>query len=273
MTGSFKGESQAAIDRKIKDGRGRGIGVDYKPFIYTYEISSTGRSHRVFGYKSQRLHHLLSDLELAVFLLLDWMPGVNDIREQFPLRVDDTVRLAAESGITHRVYKKVPQILSSDFVVDISDQHQPQIAIQAKYAEHLDQPETVARLELERRYWECKEVPWYLITEKEISKVILQNIKWLYPAQYETLSNEDLHHYYSLFSFEFNKHPNKILTAIAQSLDVAYDMETGNALYWLRQLLARRYFIFDINKPYRGLKPTMLTSNDHNEDEYRYVSG
>ena len=96
MSGTFKGLTQAQIDRRLKDGRGQGQGSDYKPFIYTRDVSSLGRSHRLPGSKTRRLHHLLSDLELAIFLTLDRSPHVADIREQFPMRVEDTVRIAEE---------------------------------------------------------------------------------------------------------------------------------------------------------------------------------
>ncbi len=88
MAGTFKGLNQAQIDKRLKEGRGQGS--DYKPFIYTRDVSSQGRSHRLLGSKTRRLHHLLSDLELAIFLTLDWSPQVTDIREQFPMRVEDT---------------------------------------------------------------------------------------------------------------------------------------------------------------------------------------
>lgn len=272
MSGKFSGLSQAAIERRIKEGRGQRHGADYKPWINTYDVSSSGRSHRIFGFKSQRLHHLLSDLELSVFLMLDWSPNVIDIREQFPLRVDDTLRLAEESGITHRKYKGVAQVLTSDFLVDTDDRGSKQFAIQAKYCDKFSSPETISRLELERRYWKFKCVPWYVVTENEISKSIIKNTKWLYPAQYEDLSNDDLHHYLSIFSYQFEKHPDTKITQIAQSLDVAYQLEIGTGLYWLRQLLARRYFIFDIQKEYLTLYSCDLLLNDHDEDKYRYAA-
>ena len=57
---------------------------DYQPFVKVADISSLGRSHRVFGHKTKRTHHLLSDLELAVFLLFEWHNNTEDIQEQFP---------------------------------------------------------------------------------------------------------------------------------------------------------------------------------------------
>lgn len=121
MSGTFKGLTQAQIDRRLKDGRGQGQGSDYKPFIYTRDVSSLGRSHRLPGSKTRRLHHLLSDLELAIFLTLDRSPHVTDIREQFPMRVEDTVRIAEELGLPHGCYKGTPQVLTSDFLVDFED--------------------------------------------------------------------------------------------------------------------------------------------------------
>jgi hypothetical protein len=67
--------------RWIKDGRGPGRGSDYKPWLTVRDVPSKGRSHRVFGHKSQRTHHLFSDLELAVFLFLEWLPRSTSARE------------------------------------------------------------------------------------------------------------------------------------------------------------------------------------------------
>lgn len=264
MAGTFKGLTQAQIDKRIKEGRGQGHGPDYKPFIYTRDVSSLGRSHRLPGSKTQRLHHLLSDLELAVFLTLDWSPQVTDIREQFPMRVEDTARIATEHGLPHAKYQGLPQVLTSDFLVDFNDPNRPTLAIQAKYSADLDKPEIIERLEIERRYWSEKGIPWALITEREVSQVAFANIQWLYPAQVEDdVPLDELDRYQALYLAGFQRHPGKKLTAIAQELDMAYEMEPGQALYWLRQLLARHHFLFDINRPYRELKPEDLAANPH----------
>ena len=78
----------------IKDGRGNGELASYKPWLTVRDLSSRGRSHRVYGHKTKRTHHLLSDLELAIFLILEWNPLIQDIREQFPLRIEQTEEIA-----------------------------------------------------------------------------------------------------------------------------------------------------------------------------------
>jgi len=87
--------SEATFLKWIKEGRGSGQNQNYRPWLTVRDLPSLGRVHRVFGHKSRRTHHLLSDLELSVFLLLEWLPDVNQIREQFPL--DRTLPLCQPS--------------------------------------------------------------------------------------------------------------------------------------------------------------------------------
>ena len=90
---------------------------DYQPFVKVADISSLGRSHRVFAHKTKRTHHLLSDLELATFLFLEWSPIVLDIREQFPLNYDNTLIIAEDKQVKHPSVRGDIHIMTSDFYV------------------------------------------------------------------------------------------------------------------------------------------------------------
>ena len=126
--------SETTFRRWFKEGRGSGKGRDYKPWLTVRDLPSQGRSHRVFGHKSQRTHHLFSDLELAIFLILEWQSDILEIREQFPLQRDLTLELAEKHGISHPSVAGVPQYLSSDFLVNTSRPDIPKFALQAKYS-------------------------------------------------------------------------------------------------------------------------------------------
>lgn len=63
--------SETQIAKRIKEGRGSDSGVDYSPWVRVDEVPSLGRSRHVYSHLSKRIHHLLSDLEFAVFLPLD----------------------------------------------------------------------------------------------------------------------------------------------------------------------------------------------------------
>nr|MBF4275598.1 heteromeric transposase endonuclease subunit TnsA [Vibrio anguillarum] len=61
MAKSKYAPSETKYKRWIKEGRGNGCDSGYLPWITVRDVPSDGRSHRVFGHKSQRTHHLLSD--------------------------------------------------------------------------------------------------------------------------------------------------------------------------------------------------------------------
>jgi len=262
MANSKYSLTEPKIRKWIKEGRGDGRGRDYKPWLTVRDLPSQGRSHRVFGHKSQRTHHLFSDLELAVFLILEWQPDVIEIREQFPLQRELTLEIAAGCSIRHPAVAGIEQYISSDFLVDSTRKDLPKFALQAKRSEDLKKPRVMEKLELERRYWAHKEVPWFLITEQEIPAVVFQNIKWLYPAQRDEIVAEDLPQLIDTYSYHFAANPNTTLTSIAKKIDVAYEQQPGESLREIRQLLAQRVFTFDIFKASTKLTPTDLELSD-----------
>ena len=168
------------IQKWIKEGRGQGFGNNYKPWLTIRDVSSEGRSHRVFGHKSQRTHHLLSDLELSTFLLLEWHSTTIDIREQYPLDLEQTLEIAKTIGIPHPKFGKYYQIMTSDFLVDIHNSITPKFVLQVKYSNALNDPRTIEKIEIERQYWKQQNIPFYIFTEHQVPKTVSQNIQWLY---------------------------------------------------------------------------------------------
>lgn len=256
------GNSDAKNKRWIKEGRGSGRNHEYKPWLTVRDLPSEGRSHRVFGHKSQRTHHLFSDLELAVFLILEWHSDTQEIREQFPLQLEITLELAKEAGIAHPADAGVEQYMSSDFLVNTINPEKPKFALQAKYTNALSDPRTIEKLELERRYWIQKQVPWFLITEQDIPNTVFQNINWLYPAQRDEIEDEELIHRAQFYTYQFNEKPKSTLINIAKSIDVAYELPLGQSLREIRQLLAQRCYNFDIYKPVTKLLADDLELTD-----------
>jgi TnsA endonuclease C terminal/TnsA-like endonuclease N terminal len=246
--------SEAKNARWIKEGRGQGIGSAYKPWLTVRDVPSEGRSHRVFGHLTHRTHHLLSDLELATFLLLQWRESTLDIREQFPLDVSITKRLCEEAGVEHPAINGVPQFMSSDFVVTTNEKKKASFILQVKDSSKFEDARTVEKLEIERRFWLEKETPWYLVTEKEIPTVVFKNIEWLYSLQQQELTLEEESRYFEFYLKQVAQNPQLTVIDLCKQLDTAYSLELGESLFQLRLLLARRYFHFDITIPYRSLR-------------------
>ena len=263
-------------EKWLTEGRGQGELADYKPWIKISDISSSGRSHRVFGHKTRRTHHLLSDLELATFLVLEWSPTVLDIREQFPLNYDDTLKIAEDKQIKHSSFGGNMNIMTSDFYVISSNTHSSQFVLQAKYSTKLDDIRTIEKLEIERHYWQSKGIPWQIITEKDIPIVIQNNIKWLYPESNSRVTfniEEKLDFYID----QFSQSPSKSLIDLCKEVDRVYFSELGASLNEIRKLLALRFFTFDIFIDFRRLKCSDIhisNSNDYSliTEEMLYVS-
>ena len=248
--------TEKKIIKRIKDGRGAGRLSNYKPWLYVNEVPSDGRSQRVYSHLTGRIHHVLSDLEFAVFLLLDHNSAVTDIREQFPLNRDDTLCISKEEQLWHPSQGGVNLVMSSDFLVNSTSKDQPKFAIQAKYSEALKDPRTIEKLEIERRYWQLKKVPFFLVTEKEIDKVVVSNIEWLYGVKgyFDEIITDELLQLFENMKAYFGRYPNRKVIDICKEYDNAYEQALGKSLYDVRLMCAARLITFDIRYSFHTLK-------------------
>ena len=169
-------------EKYVREGRGSGWGPGYAPWIRVQDFASLGVASRVRGRKTGRVHHLMSNNELAYFYLLDWSDKVTDIREQYPLLdLENAVGIAAQAGIRYPRdnISGYPYVLTCDFMITTVDGMK---ARTIKMTAELDNPRTLEKLEIERRYWSACGIDWRIVTEREISFQKSKNIQWLYTA-------------------------------------------------------------------------------------------
>lgn len=109
--------TEAKVRKYLAEGRGTGDGANYKPWLTVYDLPSRGRSHRIYGIKTGRVHHLLSDGEWKSFLRFEFDDSVLDIREQFPLDRRQTMRVARDLGYAHPITTDgTPYVMTIDFL-------------------------------------------------------------------------------------------------------------------------------------------------------------
>lgn len=172
--------------RFLKEGRGQGTGADYRPWLTVQDVSSSGRSSRIHSHKTGREHHLLSDIETALFFLLDWSDSITDIREQFPLDRDETRRIATDMGVRHPAdtESRTDIVMTTDFVVSVrTDDMATVVARSVKPARNLNDIRTLEKQEIERRYWRNRGNDWGLVTERDLPKQRVKNLRWLHEMQ------------------------------------------------------------------------------------------
>ena len=171
--------------RYLKEGRGQGTGADYKPWIYIHDFPSRGISARVPGRTTGRIHHLLSKNEEYYFYILDTDPEFLDIREQFPLRLSETMEISRKLNIRHPWKGDFPFVMTTDFLITKGD---GLYARTVKSSEELDNPRVMDKFSVEHEYWASRGVDWKIVTEKQICQDRALNLQWLYSG----LSPEDI---------------------------------------------------------------------------------
>ncbi|MGR6005529.1 TnsA endonuclease N-terminal domain-containing protein [Bacillus paranthracis] len=179
-----KRKRSPSIEKNLKDGRGQGLGVDYKPWVTIQDVPSLGRATRLKGVKIPRRFEFLSDLERNYFYLLECSDLVVDIREQYPLLpIEETIVIADELGIKHPANPKTgePIVMTTDFLVTISKNQQHQhLARTLKYKDELMNKRVLEKFEIERVYWERQDINWGIVTELEIPKEMAHNIAFVH---------------------------------------------------------------------------------------------
>jgi hypothetical protein len=250
--------TESNIRQHLKKGYGQGYLQDYMPWIKVNHFSSAGRSHRVLGLKTGRIHHFLSDLEVKLFNLLDFSDKVSDIREQYPLldvgspTIEITKGIALSLGIKHPCFCGMNTVLTTDFVVT-TGQDNKIIARTVKPSESLDK-RTLSKFEIEKNYWQKFGVEWAIVTDKELSNSILfDNLKNL-KHSYRYVLDENIEFsllvkVYEIFGDINLKYPQSNLSKCSLDIDSMLAFKEGTSLRIIKYLMAIKAITFDLSLP------------------------
>lgn len=236
-----------------KEGRGQGEGKDYKPWLTMHDVPSNGFSTRTNGWKTNRIHHFLSTLERDYFYILEWNPNIIDIREQYPLIREDTIAIAEQKGIKHPTdpQSQIPIVMTTDFLISIkTSEGQKHIARTIKPSKELENARVIDKFEIERTYWESRDIDWGIVTEKDIPQTISRNVEWLHRAYYEIndITSSTLTEFsHQLQHLILNNKELSVVELTAQ-FDRMYQLENGTGLDLLKHLIARKKLEIDITQ-------------------------
>lgn len=254
-----KRKRTSEIEKWIKEGRGSGIGINYKPWLKIQDVSSLGRSTRLKGIKTSRQHEFLSDLERNYFYLTEHSDFVFDIREQFPLLpLEETIVIADELGIKHSTNPKTgePIVMTTDFLLTVDKgQGVFEVARTVKMKDELLKERVLEKFEVEREYWQRRDIDWGIVTEEEIHKVMARNISYI-------------HDYYNIRDYDvFQKMSSQLIEDLSLSLmhrllndsrsvriiTSEFDSDThlpfGSGVTLFYHLLAQKIIVIDMLKP------------------------
>lgn len=232
-----------------------GRGTNYKPGLVIQDVPSIGLVTRDKGWKTQRIHHFMSKLEWMYFYILEWSLIVIDIREQFPLDLEETIAIAKSLGISHPVNRKTkePEIMTTDFVVTIEEPAgERDQARTIKYAKDLSNPRTIEKLEVERVYYSTRGMSWGIVTELDIDPVIAKNVEWVHPCRDLSLLNPLTKNLVLQIKtyLEPCLYAEKLpLSYFTDACDSHLDLDKGTSLLAVRNLIATRQLHVDMTTP------------------------
>jgi len=209
-----------------------------------------GMVSRVSGTTTGRIHHLMSNLELSLFYLLDWSDDVIDIREQYPL-IDlvNVIEIAENANIRYPYDTKsgFPYVLTSDFYIETT---QDAMIMSVKPSSELGKLRVREKLEIERRYWNKRGVEWSVMTENEINSVKARNIEWLSQARDLSVfglctATQDECRKFFLEAYDFDKYSFDILFT---DVEKAFGLAAGMGLNIYKHLAYWKQIYFNADE-------------------------
>lgn len=249
--------TEKKIAKKIKEGRGQGIGKDYIPWIKVQDFSSKGRVSRVKGIKTGRVHHFQSDLETKYFYYLEWQDDVIDIREQYPLiNRSLCMEIADKNIIKYPKINNTPIIMTTDFMITKihKDRREENIVRTVKYSKDLEKQRTLEKLFIEKEYFKENNVDWGIVTDEVIPDVLVNNIKWVHKAYnlddilIDGITRENLIYFRYELIERLKKEKNKQIKEVIELLEEKYKTPKGTFLYIFRNCIINKMIKVDMNK-------------------------
>lgn len=254
------GFDEAKIQRYLAEGRGAGQLAAYKPWLTIQDVPSSGRVSRISGWKTARIHHLLSDGETGLFLMFDWEDSVVDIREQFPLDREITRQIATDIGVSHPrdTQTQIDLVMTTDFVVDVSDASGKRVIARTfKPLAELDDKRVIEKFEIERRYWELQKVDWGVVTDVELPAERVQNLQWLHPMRSLDGTQVPYEGYWQdrvrVVRENWHSAGSMAIKGFCRWLEQTHGFQSGEGLTVIRFLLANKQLVMDLDREFDSL--------------------
>lgn len=239
--------------RHLRNKWGIGSGDNYKPWFTVRDVKNTKAFRKeIYGVVVQRKHHLLSALEYDLFLCLEFRLDVIDIREQFPLlplSLSRKVALTLDVEHPKVVGQKgaIPFVMTTDLLVTFQiGEEQKYAAFCVKPEAELKKPNVLAKIEIERVWWESIGVPFKIFCGSENVRAQAQNILWATDIHRHNLEGElqpFTHEAASLVPIgKSSKHD------LCELFSLQFSLDPIDSLNLLRLIIGKRYIEVDLTQ-------------------------
>jgi hypothetical protein len=252
-------ETDAVRERRLKEGKGQGEGKNYEPYLTIHDVASQGRSHRIKGWKTGRVHHLFSDGELYCFYFFEWLLRIIDILEQFPLDFELTQEIAEHYQLRHPVdpITRKPKVMTQDFRLKLTASYGYEYEmISFKYRSHLD-GEDYERLlhehEIQRLYCKLKGWKWAILTDEQLPMTLIKNVQEIHGTRLSIARfglSLDILDRIDMWLQPKVAQRNVPLAVLASECDQALNFTKPLSLRAVKYFIATRRWLIDMNAPF-----------------------
>ncbi len=166
---------------RIRRGRGIGSGKAYVPWLKVRDVPSKGTSSQIYGIRTHRTHHLLSQLEAIYFLILERDESVLDIREQYPiLDIAKTLEITSSLGVRHKYQRGKPEPFTIDFLLTVKTaKGHTTVARSIKPYKDLQSEPIRRKLAVEAEWCGQNDVSWKAVDTRKFDDTMLQVLRFI----------------------------------------------------------------------------------------------
>lgn len=168
----------------------------------------------------------------------EWVQDIDDLR--FDLFTD------RKSGARY--------VISTSFLITVKTQDLKvrYMARSLKAASELEKKISLERLEIERRYWQARDIDWGILTNKDIPVAKAKNIEWVHSARYAYadagLTESDLAELGEAFLHRLSQSSESIRRT-ALEFDKDYGLDPGTGMFLFRHLIAVKRIKVNMDEP------------------------
>lgn len=262
----YRGPETSELRRKlIAKGLGQGEGVGYQPWIRVGDFPNKTESYLIDCDLTGRTHHYFSGLECTGHMGVESMaPFVCDIREQFPFHpIEESICLASQLGIAHPSIGGEYCSITTDILLTVDDGNaRGYIGLSIKPMKELLDPRKGPRvrekLEIERQLYASRGIPWMLLTDLDLPRVLTLNLRWLRgwkKIDRVPLDVEDQQRFMDVFSRQdYRRSLEHVLEQVARDMRIEREL----AIYEFRYLAWKRVISVDLYSPVILTKPLQM---------------
>lgn len=260
------------IEKWIKEGRGQGSREGYIRWLNIQSVSSLGQCVRRKGIIVDRQYDFMSREEDDYFCGVEgtlFIPNsvrVVDVREQFPLSLDETLAIAEMLDIKHPADPKTKNlvVMTTDFIITVLNEkgEEVDIARTVKPKRELDKKRVIEKFEIERVYWARRGIDWGIVTGDDMPKDFVKNVREL--RQYVKIDDMSVV-YLDAISTEIlaGIYDTKLpLNKFCLQIDSQLGVTKGSSLKVAMHLIATQKLRVDLFRRIVTTKPLKLISDN-----------